>query len=497
MTNLELQIHELLDNLKTGQQMSSIAYDTAWIARLGDIDGTLGNQALAWLSENQLSDGSWGAEFPYYHHDRVASTLAAMLALTRRGRRNQDRKQIENGVLALERMTNSATKKLQADPNGATIGFEMIVPTLVDDAERLGIIQQQKGRILGLIGQMRTEKLAKLKGSKITRDVTYAYSSEMAGKDGQGILDIENLQEKNGSVGSSPSATAYYLLYLCPGEPKALTYLKNVINSDGGAPAFTPYDIFGPAWVVWNISLLNKPDVKKREKCKYLLDRLAQNWIPGTGISSGTGYSPKDSDDTSLVFEVLHKFGYNTDLNAVLRYEEEKHFRCYAMEANPSVSANIHVLGALKQAGVDKENPSVKKILQFLTGIRVNKRYWYDKWHASPYYPTSHAIIACKGYDDNLSSEAISWLLETQKTDGSWGFYDKSTAEETAYCIQALAYWKINGGTLPKGRITHGIDWLNKESDRTYPPLWIGKGLYCPEVVVKSAILSALGADGV
>src|SRR5687768_17883149 len=57
---------------------------------------TLFRSAMEWISENQLPDGSWGAKDIFHYHDRVICTLAAMIALTHRGRRardkNQDRK---------------------------------------------------------------------------------------------------------------------------------------------------------------------------------------------------------------------------------------------------------------------------------------------------------------------------------------------------------------------------------------------------------------------
>ena len=40
----------------------------------------------------------------------------------------------------------------------------------------------------------------------------------MAGTDGKHMLDIENLQESNGSVGVSPSATAYFATYIKRGD---------------------------------------------------------------------------------------------------------------------------------------------------------------------------------------------------------------------------------------------------------------------------------------
>jgi halimadienyl-diphosphate synthase len=175
----------------------------------------------------------------------------------------------------------------------------------------------------------------------------------------------------------------------------------------------------------------------------------------------------------------------------VLRYEERTHFRCYALEADPSTSTNIHVLGALRQAGLDIQSSPVQKILRFLSRTRTETGTWFDKWHTSPYYPTSHAIINCAGYADDLVIRAVRWILETQNADGSWG-HSLPTAEETAYSLQALAVWRRNGHSTPDDALQRGASWLGRHASPPYPSLWIGKCLYCPQVPVRSAILSAL-----
>lgn len=484
------RFHQLLQEIGPGK-MTNTAYDTSWIARLQGIESNLANNALNWIAENQLPDGSWGAKDPVYYHDRVICTLAAMTTLTQHGRRTKDREQIRKGLLALEQVTSNATRALSTDPNGATIGFEMIVPSLVAEAEKLGIIKQQGDRILGRLKHLRNTKVEKLKGKKISRFVTAAFSSEMAGVDGQGILDIGNLQEINGSIGHSPSATAYFAKFISPGNPKALAYLREWVSDDGGAPNVDPFDVFEPAWVLWNLALIPNLDKDTIELCKHHLDTLERHWDPETGIAHALNYTPKDSDDSALVYELLTKFGRNINLKGVLGYEERDYFRCFAFEANPSVSANIHVLGALKAAGHDKLHPSVQKILSFLRSKQDANGALFDKWHASPYYGTSHTIILGSTYDKELCQKGVDWLINTQKLNGSWGFYT-SSAEETAYAIQALITWRNNGGEVPHQVIEAGHRWLKEHSEPPYPPLWIGKALYCPVFVVKAAILSAL-----
>ena len=481
-------IASLINEIGPGH-MGSTAYDTAWAARLGEVDWTLSSRSLAWLAENQLPDGSWGAAAPMYYHDRVLCTLAAMIALSYRGRREQDKVQIERGRLALERIVGGATQGLQADPNGATVGFEMIAPTLAAEAEKLGIIKQQGNRILGRLSKQRAKKLSYLQNNMISRQVTMAFSAEMAGTDGKHMLDVENLQEDNGSVGVSPSATAYFATYVRRGDETALKYLHSVIKPDGGMPNVAPFDIFEIAWTLWNLSFI--PHLKKDKKLQPHLDFLSNAWQPKRGVGFAAGYSVKDSDDTGLVYDTLLRFGEEKDLASVLVYEEKDHFRCFDLEVNPSISANIHVLAALGQAGLDQSNASVQKVLRFLHKAKGANHFWVDKWHSSTYYATSHAIIASAKLASDMVADSIEWILRSQNKNGSWGTYIP-TAEETAYAMQALWYWNEHVAKVPKGALKNGARWLKEHMDQPYPPLWIGKCLYNPSLVIRSAVISAL-----
>lgn len=487
------KIHQLLKELGPGK-MFSTAYDTAWVARLGEIDWQLSSQALNWLCENQLTDGSWGAAKPFYYHDRVISTLAAMIALTHRGRRNQDRHQIEMGLKALEKITSGATIGLAADPNGATVGFEMIVPTLVEEAEKLGIIKQQGERILGKLSRQRKLKMEKLAGLKINRHLTASFSIEMAGDDSIQILDTHNLQEPNGSITYSPASTAYFANKVKPNDQLSLKYLQTVAShsNDGGLPFVAPFDIFERCWVLWNFTLLENADNELSEIIAPHLDHLEKNWVKNHGVSFTENSALFDSDDTSVTYCVLKHFGREVDIESVLGYEEDDHFRCYQYEINPSIGVNVHTLKALRMLEYPSTHKTVQKILRFLHNTRQQDSYWFDKWHVSPYYITSHVIISCLDYDTELVSDSVNWILKNQKANGSWGFYGESTAEETAYCLQALKIWEKSNNKVPQGRLEKGASWLKKNANPPYPWLWIGKTLYHPELIIKSVLYTTL-----
>jgi len=464
---------------------SATAYDTAWAARLHAVTPELAQSALKWLRIHQLSDGSWGTDEFIYHHERVVCTLIAIIALAENGCA-EDAFRIQKGASSIDHHI----AHLVNDKSGETIAFEMLFPTLMVRAKQLGIIPRGKTTLFNLMHQTRANKIARSPGNMISRHVTMSFSAEMAGEDGLHLLDVHNLQETNGSVGYSPSATAYYLLHIDPQNIDAQKYLQRTFVN-GGLPDVATIDIFERAWSLWNLAITGSMSEQLWQAAQPHLDHLEKAWIPGKGSGTAIDWTLKDGDGTSMVYEVLKRYGRSVDLDGLLNYETDTHFRTFQLESNSSTSTNIHAIGALRHAGLPITHPTVQKVADYLKTRQTTQGYWVDKWHASPYYPTTHLIIASAGYQDHLVTKAIDWIYNTQKHDGSWGYY-VSTAEETAYCLQALSIWQAAGHYVPSITIRKGYTWLNEHLNPPYTPLWIGKCLYTPPLVVQSAIMSAL-----
>jgi halimadienyl-diphosphate synthase len=487
---LQPEISQLLKDIGPGRSISPSPYDTAWIARLMEVDRPLAEAALNWICTHQLPDGSWGASEIVYHHDRVICTLSAVTMLAQYGYHAGHKDQMKRGQTALKRMLGTATRSLNADPNGATVAFELLAPRLMDEASALGIVQHSDDRFLGRLGAMRRMKLSMLNGRLINRLMTAAHSIEMVGPESIDLLDLGNLQEANGSIGYSPAATSFYLLHVNPHDTAALSYLRNYCSA-GAAPYVIPIDGFEVGWTLWNLELAGLLNSESKDEYWPPFEFLRHSWVEGIGLAAAIGVGFVDCDAAAIAYDVLMSQGYTPDIQALLRYEEADHFRCYDFEANPSVSNNIHVLNVLRRAGYKVEDPSVQKIVRFLRNTQVDTGFWLDKWHVSPYYPTAHLVIACMGFIDDMARLAVEWLLSTQRSDGAWGYY-LPTAEETAYSLQALAVWNSHTHSVDKQVFRQGAAWLQEHAKPPYPSLWIGKSLYCPELVVRSAILSAL-----
>lgn len=480
-------VSNLLANLGTAD-ISASAYDTAWIARLGDIDEDLSQQALQWLRANQLCDGSWGNPYLEYYHERLICTLSAMIALASRGYR-EDRKRIQKAQNAIHQIEDC----LKHDAAGAMVGFEMIVPALVDEAEELGIYRRNGStRILADLSAQRAQKLAQLPDGLINQTVSLAFSAEMIGKNNLNLLDVDHLQEPNGSIAYSPSATSFYAMYVNGGDAAALDYLNRVAMR-GAVPTAAPIDVFEVAWAIWNLALGGMLEHMPLTfaLAQPGLDFLEASWTPGRGIGYTSQWVRTDGDCTGLVYELLTRLGRSAVVDDLFIYEAEDGFLTLPLESGRSLSANVHILGALSAAGYDVDSRPVQKILGFLARSRTPDGYWYDKWHASPFYPTGHGIIACLDYAPALVEDALQWIISTQRESGAWGYF-LPTAEETGYALQALIMAQRHGYAVPAQAVQRGAAWLEWHATDPYVPLWIGKSLYTPVKVVESTILSAL-----
>jgi hypothetical protein len=84
--------------------------------------------------------------------------------------------------------------------------------------------------------------------------------------------------------------------------------------------------------------------------------------------------------------------------------------------------------------------------------------------------------------------------VHMQRSDGSWGYFHRGTAEETAYALLALIHYHRKFDMVDADVLKRGAAylWRSYEEELRYPDLWIAKSLFAPEGVVKAAILAAM-----
>ncbi|WNG23581.1 hypothetical protein F0U62_05715 [Cystobacter fuscus] len=490
---MDKQLNEFLKKMaQNSSHISSSAYDTAWAAWLYP-------EAMDWLLGAQHPDGSWGAELEYYH-DRVITTLAAIIAITANRGDLEASKKVSAGLKYLEK----AIPRLNEDVY-ETVGFELLLPGLLTIAQIQGqgvdALVQRFGSS-NLLAPTK-EKLELVRRAIYSREVPVGFSLEFLGFEqlresekraqSEGRKSpIEQLRSSNGSIHDSPAATAFADVALKSTAGRG--YLNMLKTRYGGMmPAFAPFELFESAWAIHHLSL--GTDITRLDAARPFIDQLKRAWKP-KGLSFSSNLAFADLDDTALAFRLLHLFGEKVDPAGLEYFEAEKHFRCYPLERNISIDVHLHIIHALRDA---HEFPRREEMLaKAVNALRSQptKDFITDKWHVSPYYSTGHAIVALTGLADEFVEKHVAWLLKTQREDGSWTYYPglpKAAIEETTYAVmglQALYEHKKDGALLD--RIEKGIAYLEKHytCPEELPRLWITKILYNPYHIVESAVLA-------
>ena len=483
LDRIEFEIENLLRELGKGQ-VDGVAYDTAWVARLAPHYPNSGfDKCIDWLRQHQHEDGTWGAPLIQYH-DRFISTLAAIVALREVGDGKRDERRVKRGEQALWHLVG----KLNRDDSD-TIGFPILTASLVRDAEELGL-DVPKPPIRFAKAYNKKVDLLLAQTNKDWKASSLVYSLEGLR---HALVEGDNVFEENGSVSVSPAATASYVLSF-PDTPALDYLLKNLIqNQDSSSSAFDPVDVFDIGWSLNHLRLADAVD-PNHPQVRRGLDFLWENWSAVSGISPSTFFNLSDVDTTAVCFMVLKWGGYPVNADCFSYFELENHFCCYKEEANVSLSANVRLLAALQMCDDHPmQKQWIEKIVRLLKQTDENGSFWWDKWHASPYYVTSTSIHALRGVADELVQSRLKWILRTQNDDGGWGYLGESTPEETAYCLEALLKYDNEVASINTTILQRAFEYLLAHvDDKQYTALWIGKSLYNVNGPVKSVILSSL-----
>lgn len=475
---------------KLNNHMGPSPYDIAWLARLRSPckSQPLWPDLIDWLLEHQHADGSWGSEIVYYH-DRIICTLASAIALGE----NRQIRNVADALREAERYLWHHLHLLPRDPF-ELVGFELILPTLLNEARMMGL--DVPTHSCGY-GEIQTAKLRMIPPDLLySPHISTVYSLEFLGRSGD-VSKIKSALTSNGSLGNSPAATAYYLT-LCPTpDPQALSYLETVRGHMEHILPVYPFRTFELTWALNNLIMSGRPVT---EFASNGIWQELEHDISPLGVGFDPSFRIPDGDTTSACCRVLLAAGHPVDPSVLTQFQDPQKyvFRTYHYERNLSVSTNIHALDALDLIQDYPNRQEVKEeIVLALLENRQYNMYWIDKWHASPYYATSHALIALLREGDYLAhacSQTVDWLIHTQHTDGSWGFFEQGTAEETAYALTALLFYHrrqpIATEVLHRGAAF--LAQTHRGPASTYPPLWIVKCLYAPYDIIRSAILAAL-----
>jgi hypothetical protein len=498
------QISNHIEKLGSGIT-DPVAYDTAWVARIPQLKDSSKPEypkSLQWLRDHQLRDGSWGSLYPFSSQGNTLSTLATILTF-KYWNYPKDQIYIKKGIEALWRLSSFLLNEKQL-----FIGFELLLPTMIIEAKNYNwnlpyeiykkyeLVTNYKKKLIDddamIIDSIKSWwfSLEAYKGLKSDTKDNYENS----------LLKIISL---NNSVCASPSASAYFLLSHrnqrkdLPEINRYLSYLYQ--EYQGGISHVFPIDEFESTF---SLSYLLQASISKNYPfIKSLSNKVIDIWK--NRQENGIGYSTHftiDPDDTACAIYSLTLIGYSiNDLSSLTKFFNGKYFITFEGEREISISTNIHALMALcLYKNKNDINDIIEKLLQWFN-LEIFKYTdiisFTDKWHCSPLYPLSRGLIAFYELDDNLFCYFLSWISKYHHEDGGWGYFNRSSLEETAYVALALAYcYRIN----PKDKLLkidilrNGLNFINKNENLwNKDPFWIGKVLYSPTLVIKSVILSA------
>lgn len=458
------------------------AYDTAWVARIPDRRNQkkpMFPKCLAWVQRHQLKDGSWGAEGIEYFHDRIICTLSCIVALKTWG---VSPRRIKRG----EEYIRKNLRNLRRDAH-ATVGFELLFPSLLETAKSLSLNLPFRSMVVDKYKVMRLKKLDKIPDKMLyRRRSSLSFSLEFLEGTKVDFNRLKIHQEKNGSYGCTPAASAFVLINTV--DINAERYLKNVGERFGNYfPLIFSIDVFERAWVIDHFINCGIADIFRKEFETHI--RYLYNAWTTRGIAWSKFFSVPDLDDTSVVFRILGYFNYIMDTKVFEKFRYKSSFRCYPSEKESTPSHLGNFLETLLTIPISKDNARCIKLTHKLIGKTLNRNYT-DKWHLSPYYTVSRLSIYSKfgtsSKENKLFDNICHWILGTQKRSGGWGLGSIGTLEETAYALSVL----IRNSEINSNKFKKSIYWGNKFllaniNLKNSLPLWIGKCLYSPNNVSK------------
>ncbi len=494
---------KLLNNPQARPGIAPTAYDTAWLASIpseDDLRLPMFPSALQWLLENQSSDGSWGGKIQY-EHDRILCTLAALVPI----KQFCASEHVANNLKAGIRYLWQHGHLLSNEPT-ELVAFELLLPTMVKRAQNLGIPVPPN---LDIYTSQRAEKMKLIPaGALYSPRVTIVHSLEFLGEQAD-VSGLRAAQGINGSIGNSPAATAFY--YSQTKDPKALSYLHDCMDQSGGAkvPVLYPCENYELLWSAYHLYLAGVPVSSLLNEQQTM---MLKNALNNGGVSLSPSFPIPDADDTAVALLFLHELGQSPDPKILEYYATpDGHFASFQYERHSSVGVSLHVLHALLRVpGYPGGQRTITRLLDYLASQQIDGLYWIDKWHISPYYATAHALCILTELDSRMAfrmrpliEQSREWIRNTQNQDGSWGFYNQPTLEETAYALLALAASTPTPLSSEDRRscekAVYYLQTKLKEapvgsSADLFPPLWIDKCLYRPALIVQAVIAAALEA---
>ncbi|MEC3981614.1 hypothetical protein [Amycolatopsis sp. H20-H5] len=458
----------------TDGSFGACSYTTAQLARLRHPDGReVFPAARRWLLANQKPDGSWGGRI-FFPHDRIVSTLAAMVALDEADIRDREGRCV--AVLrAGEYLNRNARRWRQA--MGETVAFGPLMRELIGQAQRRELpLPYREWAGLGLPTAGR--RCPTPGGSGSLPPAVLRPEPEMAAPGKFTGVD--------GAVGRTPADTAAY--WTSTADPSALRHLRGIValRPGGGVPSAYPTEVFELAFV---LDYLRRADLPSTGA--GMLPGRLRGLLDNHGCAGFSRTFP-DAGVMATALTVLSAAGHEIAdlLPWLLAFETRSHFAGYPDERRAAVGVNARVLEAFGRHPAGYQ-PQIAKIARYLMDGRQDGAWWSDRGHVSPYYATAQVAFALpQALGDRLQSTRM-WMIDSQRPDGSWGWFETGTAEETGFAVLALDALARRRWAVPPKVWRAAAGYLRAHlADDDPPELWVGKTLFAPAQVVGAVVLA-------
>ena len=487
--------------------ISPAVYDTAHTVRLAAPLRPPG--CTKRLLVDQHPDGSWGPEDAHESY-RIVPTLAATASILATAGNSADER-VHGPSLrqaALQGLAYLVSSDALYEPERLpdTVAVETIVPAqLTDIAELLDATMPDAGERLRA-GVARARQRHEPWHRSLTRLRFAAASSHALPPHILHTVEVLGPElaarvagtDLNGGVACSPAATAAVLGGAAEPPIAMQEYLATLAQRHNGAqPNLSPISTFEQVWIAAQLVRLGVPLPAGLRTT--LVDTLESVLRRDHGAGMAPGFLI-DSDITSSVLGILHALDRPADPVLLHAFAgNDAFFTYYPGERTLSPTVNAHVLEALSVCGGPDAAGHTNKAADFLLATQEEAGTWTDKWHASPYYTVSCCASALARHDSPAARRAADrarrWILETQRADGSWGWW-APTPEETAYSVQTL----LSGTDVPSrdaaaasSGVRYLLDHLEEPAGNlALPPLWHGKELFTPARIVTATILGVV-----
>ncbi|KAL4352900.1 hypothetical protein GQ457_06G029270 [Hibiscus cannabinus] len=331
-------IKSILGSMEDGEITSS-AYDTAWVALVKDVNGSGTPQfpsSLEWIANNQLPDGSWGDRQIFMAHDRLINTLACVIALKTWGLHPD---KCQKGVSFFKENISKLEKESEEH---MPIGFEVAFPSLLEIARSLDIQVPYDSPVFKDIYAKRDLKLTRIP-KEIMHNVPTTLLHSLEGMPGLDWEKLLKLQCKDGSFLFSPSSTAFALMQTK--DENCLRYLMNAVQRfNGGVPNVYPVDMFEHIWTVDRLQRLGISRYFQTE-IKECLDYVYRYWTKD-GICWARNTRVHDIDDTAMGFRLLRLHGYQVSAEVFRHFEKGGEFFCFVGQSNQAITGIFNLYRA-------------------------------------------------------------------------------------------------------------------------------------------------------